>query len=100
MGHFSIWDDVSYGLVDVFTGRSEGPAFEGKVTSWMLDQAFLVDKNALVRFCVDPKQPDVLVVKATGNRAYGFTLRPQAKAKAKWAYSNREDNVHAPRLQL
>jgi hypothetical protein len=76
--HFSIWDDLYHGLGNVVTARTDPPTCQGKVPAWVDEAIFLDDKNAPLQWCVgrDPARPDVLVLKAKANHAYGFALRP------------------------
>jgi hypothetical protein len=86
--HFSIWDDVYYGLGKVATKRTDPPTCSGKVPAWVDEAIFLDDKNAPLLWCVgrDPARPDVFVVKVKANRAYGFALRPAVRPE--WFYSS------------
>jgi hypothetical protein len=86
--HFSIWDDLYHGLGNVVTARTDPPTCHGKVPAWVDETTFLDDKNGPLLWCVgrDPARPNVLVVKAKANRAYGFALRPAVQPE--WFYSS------------
>jgi len=86
--HFSIWDDIYYGIGAGITKRADAPSCTGPTPSWVTDTTFLDDLNAPLQWCAgrDPKNPGWLVVKVVASRAYGFLIRPAVTPQ--WTYSS------------
>jgi len=86
--HFSIWDDIYYGIGAGITKRADAPSCSGGTPSWVRDTTFFDALNAPLQWCSgrDPKNPQWLVVKVVASRAYGFLMRPAVTPK--WTYSS------------
>jgi hypothetical protein len=86
--HFSIWDDIYYGIGAGITKRADAPSCSGATPSWVRDTTFFDDLNAPLQWCAgrDPKNPQWLVVKVVASRAYGFLMRPAVTPQ--WTYSS------------
>jgi hypothetical protein len=86
--HFSIWDDIYYGIGAGITKRADAPSCSGATPSWVQDTTFFDDLNAPLQWCAgrDPKNPQWLVVKVVASRAYGFLMRPAVTPQ--WTYSS------------
>jgi hypothetical protein len=84
--HFSIWDDIAYGAGWLLDTRVPARSCQGQPPSWVKGTTFLDDRSAPLRWCAgaDPKNPDVLVVKASVNRSYGMALSPLAATAWLW----------------
>lgn len=86
--HFSIWDDIYYGIGAGITKRADAPSCSTPTPSWVSDTTFLDDLNAPLQWCTgrDPKNPQWLVVKVVASRAYGFLMRPAVTPQ--WTHSS------------
>jgi hypothetical protein len=86
--HFSIWDDIYYGIGAGITKRADAPSCSGATPSWVQNTTFFGDLNAPLQWCAgrDPKNPQWLVVKVVASRAYGFLMRPAVTPQ--WTYSS------------
>jgi hypothetical protein len=86
VSHFSPWDDIAYGAGWLLDTRVPAPSCQGRPPSWVKDTTFLDDRSSPLRWCAgaDPKNPDVLVVKAAVNRSYGMALSPRATPAWMW----------------
>jgi hypothetical protein len=86
--HFSIWDDIYYGIGTGITKRADAPSCAGSTPSWVQDTTFFDDLNAPLRWCAgrDPNNPQWLVVKVVASRSYGFLMRPAVTPQ--WTYSS------------
>ncbi len=91
VGHFSIWDDIVYGVGWLLDTRVSPPGCDGPPPAWVRDTTFLDDQNAPARWCAghDPAHPELLVVKVAVNRSYGVGVYPATKAT--WVYANDRD---------
>ena len=95
-GHFSIWDDIYYGIGAGITKRADAPSCWGSTPSWVQNTTFFDDLNAPLQWCAgrDPKNPQWLVVKVVASRAYGFLMRPAVTPQ--WTYSSFMHDIPGP----
>ncbi|KOX27088.1 hypothetical protein ADK67_14820 [Saccharothrix sp. NRRL B-16348] len=75
--HFTTFTDFVY---NVFTRRRDKPSCHGTVPDWAGDATFFDDRHSPMRWCVGGMDgdPDIMVVKVAGNRAYGTAVVPAA----------------------
>jgi hypothetical protein len=86
--HFSVWDDIVYGVSWLLDTRVDAPQCQMPTPAWVESTTFVDDKNAPLRWCAghDPHDASVLVVKVAVNRSYGVAVSPATKPK--WIYSD------------
>ena len=78
-----------YNVGKTFGTRVDPPSCTTKRPSWVRDVTFIeTDRNNPLLFCAgrDTKHPDLLVLKARVNRAFGWTA--QVRPKAAWKYNS------------
>ena len=102
--HLSLWTDIVTTVSGAVTGaadwafdtlgklvdtRVEPPKCETSRPEWVSDVVYIeMSKTNPLHFCAgrDPKQPDLLTLKARVNRGYGY--RVNTSAKPSWSYNS------------
>jgi hypothetical protein len=81
-----------YGIGEIFDTRVDDPVCDGATPQWVSSTEMIgYNANNPILFCVgrDPKDADLLVVKARVNRGFGYTV--STATQPAWSYNSTGD---------